>query len=418
VKCVLDAIRAKKTKFNFLGETITLVPSVGLFITMNPGYAGRTELPENLKALFRPCAMVVPDFELICEIMLVAEGFIDAKLLARKFITLYTLCKELLSKQDHYDWGLRAIKSVLVVAGSLKRGDPGRPEDQVLMRALRDFNIPKIVTDDLPVFMGLIGDLFPALDVLTLASNERIPLNPTMRLLFEISHLRTATPATVIVTSWIETRTVQSEKAHLMILFDKYLPVCLEKLKSGFKRITPVPKVTVIQTVLYLLDCLLTPQTVPPESPRELYELYFVFACTWAFGSAMFQDQLVDYRVEFSKWWVNEFKTIKFPAQGTIFDYFIDPETKKFLPWTEKVPSFELDPDMPLQASLVHTAETIRLRYFVDMLMEKQRPVMLVGNAGTGKSVLMRDKLETLSTDQYLVQSMPFNFYTTSAMLQ
>ena len=68
----------------------------------------------------RPCAMVVPDFELICEIMLVAEGFLEAKVLARKFITLYTLCKELLSKQDHYDWGLRAIKSVLVVAGSLK----------------------------------------------------------------------------------------------------------------------------------------------------------------------------------------------------------------------------------------------------------------------------------------------------------
>lgn len=54
---------------------------------------------------------------------------------------------------------------MLVVAGSLKRDDPGRPEDQVLMRSLRDFNIPKIVTDDVPVFMGLIGDLFPALDV-------------------------------------------------------------------------------------------------------------------------------------------------------------------------------------------------------------------------------------------------------------
>ncbi|XP_048057086.1 dynein axonemal heavy chain 9 [Megalobrama amblycephala] len=148
-----------------MGEDVNLVPSVGIFITMNPGYAGRTELPENLKALFRPCAMVVPDFELICEIMLVAEGFIEARLLARKFITLYQLCKELLSKQDHYDWGLRAIKSVLVVAGSLKRGDPHRPEDQVLMRALRDFNVPKIVTDDMPVFMGLIGDLFPALDV-------------------------------------------------------------------------------------------------------------------------------------------------------------------------------------------------------------------------------------------------------------
>lgn len=64
--------------------------------------------------------MVVPDLELICEIMLVAEGFLEAKTLARKFITLYNLCKELLSKQDHYDWGLRAIKSLLVVAGSLK----------------------------------------------------------------------------------------------------------------------------------------------------------------------------------------------------------------------------------------------------------------------------------------------------------
>ncbi|KAG7159120.1 Dynein beta chain, ciliary-like 3 [Homarus americanus] len=115
--------------------------------------------------VFRPCAMVVPDLELICEIMLVAEGFIEAKVLARKFITLYRLCRELLSKQGHYDWGLRAIKSLLVVAGSLKRDDPERPEDQVLMRALRDYNVPKIVTDDVPVFMGLIGDLFPALDV-------------------------------------------------------------------------------------------------------------------------------------------------------------------------------------------------------------------------------------------------------------
>lgn len=131
VKSIQDAIKEKKLRFNFQGENISIKWTVGLFITMNPGYAGRTELPENLKALFRPCAMCVPDFELICEIMLVAEGFLEARLLARKFITLYSLCKELLSKQDHYDWGLRAIKSVLVVAGSLKRGDPGRPEDQV-----------------------------------------------------------------------------------------------------------------------------------------------------------------------------------------------------------------------------------------------------------------------------------------------
>uniref|UniRef100_A0A4W3IS33 Dynein heavy chain hydrolytic ATP-binding dynein motor region domain-containing protein n=1 Tax=Callorhinchus milii TaxID=7868 RepID=A0A4W3IS33_CALMI len=98
VKAIQDAIRNKKKRY----KVIELKPSVGIFITLNPGYAGRAELPENLKALFRPCAMVIPDFELICEIMLVAEGFLDARLLARKFISLYTLCRELLSKQVLY----------------------------------------------------------------------------------------------------------------------------------------------------------------------------------------------------------------------------------------------------------------------------------------------------------------------------
>ena len=65
---------------------------------MNPGYLGRAELPEGLKALFRPITVVVPDLELICENMLFAEGFENGKSLAKKFTTLYMLCRDLLSK--------------------------------------------------------------------------------------------------------------------------------------------------------------------------------------------------------------------------------------------------------------------------------------------------------------------------------
>jgi dynein heavy chain len=150
--------------FFFFEEEICIKITVGFWITMNPGYAGRTELPENLKALFRSCAMVVPDIVLICENMLMSEGFQTARDLSKKFMTLYNLAKSLLSQMIHYDWGLRAVKSVLRQAGKLKRADPDISEEIILMRALRDFNMPKIIVDDRSIFLGLIRDLFPGIE--------------------------------------------------------------------------------------------------------------------------------------------------------------------------------------------------------------------------------------------------------------
>ncbi|CAJ1387731.1 unnamed protein product [Effrenium voratum] len=194
---VTHAIRARKESrrseetFEFVGREIPLNPRFGVrkpsarnakisvpkpepspkqsqrqvFITMNPGYAGRAELP-------------VPDYCLIAEIILYSEGFGEATGLARKMVNLYSLSSEQLSKQDHYDFGMRAVKSVLVMAGQLKRKFPELSEaaraaaswDVTLIRALRDSNVkvPKFLSFDLPLFFGIIrpsGDLYPDADV-------------------------------------------------------------------------------------------------------------------------------------------------------------------------------------------------------------------------------------------------------------
>ncbi|XP_062874230.1 dynein axonemal heavy chain 10 [Trichomycterus rosablanca] len=164
IQTIRNALILHLKRFHFEGQEISLDSRMGIFITMNPGYAGRTELPESVKALFRPVVVIVPDLQQICEIMLFSEGFLMAKVLAKKMTVLYKLAREQLSKQSHYDFGLRALKSVLVMAGELKRGSPDLSEDVVLMRALRDMNLPKFVFEDVPLFLGLISDLFPGLD--------------------------------------------------------------------------------------------------------------------------------------------------------------------------------------------------------------------------------------------------------------
>jgi len=139
---------------------------------MNPGYAGRSELPDNLKALFRPVTMCVPDLQIICENMLMSEGFNEARVLSKKMTVLYKLTKEQLSQQYHYDFGLRALKSVLVMAGSLKRASADKPEDMVLMNALRNMNLPKFIREDTFLFEGLLQDLFPGLTITAGGNHE------------------------------------------------------------------------------------------------------------------------------------------------------------------------------------------------------------------------------------------------------
>lgn len=171
IQIIQDAIKTKTSPINLLGLSVDVDFNAGIFVTLNPagkGYGGRSRLPDNLKALFRPVAMGAPDNELIAEVSLVTEGFTQSRDLASKIVSLFKLSRQLLSPQQHYDWGLRALKAVLNSGGRLiqtskVQGITITPEMEyeILIKAVRVNTLSKLTFTDTAKFLALIGDVFP-----------------------------------------------------------------------------------------------------------------------------------------------------------------------------------------------------------------------------------------------------------------
>jgi dynein heavy chain len=280
--------------------------------------------------------------------------------------------------------------------------------------------------------------------MLTLPNNERIPLKPHMKLIFELRDLVHATPATAsragvifiptaaghqwksILTAWLRNNAKQpwaNDKSlvQMRALFDEYIPATVLWKKINVQSVVPLGKAynyddaQSCQILLWMLDELLRPYH--GEDP-ELMEQLFVFCMIWSFGSMLtITDAGFDCRKCFSDWWRSEWKNVKIPSRDTVFDYWLDPESNTLDTWTKSPFFYEVTFDSTttnMSTVTVPTPETAGVTFWMDNMVRQRHGCLMCGPAGTGKTQMVKGFLQSLKEEDYVFQPINFNFYTTS----
>lgn len=152
-------------------------PGFACFVTMNPDYAGRRTLPENIAILLRPVIMPRADMEQICEVLMLGMGLQTGRDLSRDLCQLLTILEENLPASDLYDFGLRSARTALVAADLMIRndqalgmriseGDPAA-ERYVIAYGLQRCFTPRLPQAELEIFERLLTRSFGSLNALT-----------------------------------------------------------------------------------------------------------------------------------------------------------------------------------------------------------------------------------------------------------
>eukprot|EP01116_Phalansterium_solitarium_P024804 TRINITY_DN91_c0_g1_i3.p1 TRINITY_DN91_c0_g1~~TRINITY_DN91_c0_g1_i3.p1 ORF type:complete len:4095 (+),score=2036.97 TRINITY_DN91_c0_g1_i3:208-12492(+) len=173
IQVIQSALQHREKSMTLLGANVDVDLNSGIFVTLNPagkGYGARSKLPDNLKQLFRAVAMSVPDLFQIAEVILYSEGFKFAKELGKKLVNVFLLCRQILSPQQHYDWGLRALKTILTVGGQILQNEKKQnskidqyTEARIVVQAMNINTLSKLTYLDSLRFNALREDVFPGL---------------------------------------------------------------------------------------------------------------------------------------------------------------------------------------------------------------------------------------------------------------
>ncbi|XP_045354025.1 dynein axonemal heavy chain 8 isoform X2 [Leopardus geoffroyi] len=533
---VLTARKERKKQFIFSdGDCVDLNPEFGIFLTMNPGYAGRQELPENLKIQFRTVAMMVPDRQIIMRVKLASCGFLENIVLAQKFYVLYKLCEEQLTKQvdedeplflslindlfpglqldsstyaelqaavanqvqiegliNHPPWNLKLVQlyeTSLVRHGLMTLGPSGSGKTTVitiLMKALtecgrphREMRMnPKAITApqmfgrldtatndwtdgifstlwrktlkakkgeniflilDGPVDAIWIENLNSVLDdnkTLTLANGDRIPMAPNCKLLFEVHNIENASPATVsrmgmvyisssalswrpILQAWLKKRTAQ-EASVFQTLYDKIFEDTYTFMKLNLNPKMQLLECNYIMQSLTLLEGLIPSKEEGGISCVEHLHKLFVFGLMWSLG-ALLELESREKLEAFLRSHGSKLDLPEIPkgTNQTMYEFYVT-DYGDWEHWNKKLQPYYYPTDsIPEYSSiLVPNVDNIRTNFLIDTVAKQYKAVLLTGEQGTAKTVMIKAYLKRYDPEVQLSKSLNFSSATEPVMFQ
>ncbi|XP_074200861.1 dynein axonemal heavy chain 1 isoform X9 [Camelus bactrianus] len=423
ITTIQKAQQQRVERFMFEGVEIPLVPSCAVFITMNPGYAGRTELPDNLKALFRPVAMMVPDYAMIAEISLYSFGFSEANVLAKKITTTFKLSSEQLSSQDHYDFGMRAVKTVISAAGNLKRENPSMNEELICLRAIRDVNVPKFLQEDLKLFSGIVSDLFPTIKE---EETDYGILDKAIRKACEKNNLKDVDG---FLTKCIQLYETMLVRHGLMLVgpTGSGKSNCYRVLAAAMTLLKGQPSISggVYEAVNYYV---LNPKSI---TMGQLYGEFDLLTHEWTDGifSSLIRAGAIASDTN-KKWymfdgpvdavWIENMNTVLDDNKKLCLSSgeIIKLTEVAWVKWMDSSASFTMMPDTSYCDIIVPTMDTVQMSYLLDMLLTNHKPVLCIGPTGTGKTLTISNKLLKNLPLEYVSHFLTFSARTSANQTQ
>lgn len=269
------AIAKKAVKFMFEESNLKLDPTCCIFITINPSSVHKNSLPDNLKVLFRTVALTPPDLRIIAEVTLFSNGFLESISLSRKIVNFLKLTSELMSTQCHYDFGMRSMQAILKTVALQRISQPDFSEDQSLLKAIRDINLPKFVGSDVEIFEAICKDLFPNVE---LPQTEHEELKKVVQARMESRNLQCS--------EWFLSKVVQlyetiTRRHGVMIIGEPMSgkTTCYQLLSEALRELVKSPNSTVKETSVIMR--IINPKAI---SVGQLYGCFDQVSYEWTDG--------------------------------------------------------------------------------------------------------------------------------------